>query len=295
MMRPVSGLLPSALQKVCIQSYAGRYAAPGMCTGQHGRASIMIFSKRPRFSFSRRQRPFLIHELILEINPTCTAAQGDSGKMSASVPTSSIFVSDTPKAIKTKINKYAFSGGGDTVEAHRAKGAMRCHPHGRCARVLRSACSCHHQCSLCSQAGALSASSRGMCIQGHALLGVPFDGDLTMLLQPSRSWQIASLLSTADSASHRDTGHQRSAIGALSEFGSAGANLEVDVAWKYLNFFLDDDERLARIGAEYGAGRMLTGEIKAELIQARALLCSWVLRQRWCPSWRDGNSPQPIP
>ena len=41
------------------------------------------------------------------------------------------------------------------------------------------------------------------------------------------------------------------------------------MAWKYLNFFLEDDERLARIGAEYGAGRMLTGEIKAELIQAR--------------------------
>ena len=57
------------------------------------------------------------------------AAQGDSGKMSASVPTSSIFVSDTPKAIKTKINKYAFSGGGDTVEEHRAKGAS---PHPQC-------------------------------------------------------------------------------------------------------------------------------------------------------------------
>ena len=55
----------------------------------------------------------------------------------------------------------------------------------------------------------------------------------------------------------------------LDPFVSAGANLEVDVAWKYLNFFLDDDERLAHIGAEYGAGRMLTGEIKAELIQAR--------------------------
>ena len=41
------------------------------------------------------------------------------------------------------------------------------------------------------------------------------------------------------------------------------------MAWKYLNFFLDDDERLAWIGAEYGAGRMLTGEIKGELIQAR--------------------------
>lgn len=49
----------------------------------------------------------------------------------------------------------------------------------------------------------------------------------------------------------------------------AGANLEVDVPWKYLNFFLDDDEKLERIGREYGAGRMLTGEIKAELVQVR--------------------------
>lgn len=46
-----------------------------------------------------------------------------------------------------------------------------------------------------------------------------------------------------------------------------GANLDVDVPWKWLNFFLEDDERLAQIGAEYGAGRMLTGEIKAELAQ----------------------------
>jgi len=41
----------------------------------------------------------------------------------------------------------------------------------------------------------------------------------------------------------------------------------VDVPWKYLNFFLDDDEKLAHIGREYQAGRMLTGEIKAELVQ----------------------------
>ena len=61
----------------------------------------------------------------------------------------------------------------------------------------------------------------------------------------------------------------------------AGANLDVDVPWKYLNFFLDDDERLAWIGAEYGAGRMLTGEIKAELIQARS---TRPCRVTLCPS-----------
>lgn len=42
--------------------------------------------------------------------------------MSASDETSAIFVSDTPKQIKSKVNKYAFSGGGDSVEEHRAKG-----------------------------------------------------------------------------------------------------------------------------------------------------------------------------
>jgi len=47
----------------------------------------------------------------------------------------------------------------------------------------------------------------------------------------------------------------------------AGANLEVDVPWKYLNFFLEDDAKLATIGREYAAGRMFTGDVKKELIQ----------------------------
>ncbi|KAG2439245.1 hypothetical protein HXX76_004606 [Chlamydomonas incerta] len=94
------------------------------------------------------------------------ALQGESGKMSASDANSAIFVNDTPAQIKDKINKYAFSGGGATVEEHRAK----------------------------------------------------------------------------------------------------GANLAVDVPWKYLNFFMEDDAKLGRIGEEYGSGRMLTGEIKKELI-----------------------------
>ena len=50
------------------------------------------------------------------------AMQGEGGKMSASDPNSAIFVTDTAKQIKTKINKYAFSGGCATVEEHREKG-----------------------------------------------------------------------------------------------------------------------------------------------------------------------------
>jgi hypothetical protein len=48
--------------------------------------------------------------------------QGESGKMSASDANSAIFVTDTPKKIKDKINKHAFSGGQATVEEHRALG-----------------------------------------------------------------------------------------------------------------------------------------------------------------------------
>ena len=45
-----------------------------------------------------------------------SAVQGETGKMSASDPTSAIFVTDSAKQIKDKINKYAFSGGQDTRE-----------------------------------------------------------------------------------------------------------------------------------------------------------------------------------
>lgn len=50
------------------------------------------------------------------------ALQGYHTKMSASDENSAIFLTDTPDKVKTKINKYAYSGGGDTLEQHRAKG-----------------------------------------------------------------------------------------------------------------------------------------------------------------------------
>jgi len=61
-------------------------------------------------------KPALIHSKFL------TALQGAGGKMSSSNPNSAIFMTDTPKQIKTKINKYAFSGGQATVEDHRRLG-----------------------------------------------------------------------------------------------------------------------------------------------------------------------------
>lgn len=61
-------------------------------------------------------KPALIHSVFFP------ALQGAMTKMSSSDPNSSIFMTDTPAQIKNKINKYAFSGGGASVEEHREKG-----------------------------------------------------------------------------------------------------------------------------------------------------------------------------
>jgi len=87
--------------------------------------------------------------------------------MSSSDPNSSILVSDSAADIKRKINKYAKTGGGQSVEEHRAN----------------------------------------------------------------------------------------------------GCDLEVDVPFQYLTFFMEDDERLEDIRVRYGKGELLSGEVKMELIK----------------------------
>ncbi|XP_065833309.1 tryptophan--tRNA ligase, cytoplasmic-like [Oscarella lobularis] len=67
----------------------------------------------PRLGY---MKPALLHSTFFP------ALQGSQSKMSASDPNTSIFLTDSPQAIKKKINKYAFSGGKDTVEDHRKYG-----------------------------------------------------------------------------------------------------------------------------------------------------------------------------
>ncbi|GJN92526.1 hypothetical protein Rhopal_005556-T1 [Rhodotorula paludigena] len=62
------------------------------------------------------KKPALIHAKFI---PSLLGAQS---KMSASAAETSIYMTDTAKEIKNKINKYAFSGGQTTVEEHREKG-----------------------------------------------------------------------------------------------------------------------------------------------------------------------------
>ncbi|THV07999.1 tryptophanyl-tRNA synthetase [Dendrothele bispora CBS 962.96] len=46
-----------------------------------------------------------------------------------------------------------------------------------------------------------------------------------------------------------------------------GGDTEVDVAYQYLSFFLEDDDELKKLGEEYRAGRLLTGQLKAKCIE----------------------------
>ena len=62
-------------------------------------------------------KPALIHSKFFP------ALQGSKTKMSASNDNSAIFVTDSPDKIATKVNSYAFSGGGATMKEHRVHGA----------------------------------------------------------------------------------------------------------------------------------------------------------------------------
>jgi len=55
--------------------------------------------------------------------------------------------------------------------------------------------------------------------------------------------------------------------GTAEEQKELGANLDVDVSYSYLEFWLADDDKLAEIKEKYSTGKMLTGEIKSILVQ----------------------------
>uniref|UniRef100_A0A3P8TMY8 Tryptophan--tRNA ligase, cytoplasmic n=1 Tax=Amphiprion percula TaxID=161767 RepID=A0A3P8TMY8_AMPPE len=85
--------------------------------------SVLSLTQDPYFRMTRDvaprigyPKPALLHSTFFP------ALQGAQTKMSASDANSSIFLTDTPKQIKNKVNKHAFSGGKDTVEEHRKYG-----------------------------------------------------------------------------------------------------------------------------------------------------------------------------
>ncbi|THG16718.1 hypothetical protein TEA_021787 [Camellia sinensis var. sinensis] len=170
-------LIPCAIDQAA-PSFPSSF--PHLFSGKHNLRCLIpcAIDQDPYFRMTRDVAPRIgFHKPALIESLFFPALQGETGKMSASDPNSAIYVTDSSKDIKNKINKYAFSGGQDSIENQR----------------------------------------------------------------------------------------------------KYGANLEVDIPIKYLGFFLEDDAELDHIRKEYGAGRMLTGEVKRRLIE---LLTELVERHR---------------
>ncbi len=83
----------------------------------------MAIDQDPHFRISRdvieklgHKKPAIIHSKFMP------PLGGMEGKMSSSDVDKAILLTDTPEEVKRKINKYAFSGGRDTVKEHRKYG-----------------------------------------------------------------------------------------------------------------------------------------------------------------------------
>jgi tryptophanyl-tRNA synthetase len=77
----------------------------------------------PHFRISRDIIPKLGYDKPASIQCRFLPGLTSDGKMSTTTgEQATIFVTDDPKTVKKKINKYAFSGGKETVEEHRKKG-----------------------------------------------------------------------------------------------------------------------------------------------------------------------------
>ena len=77
----------------------------------------------PHFRLTRDILPKLGHYKPASIQCTfLPPLTGSDGKMSSSHEQTAIYATDTPEVVKKKINKYAFSGGRDTLEEHKKHG-----------------------------------------------------------------------------------------------------------------------------------------------------------------------------
>ena len=107
-MQAVPAFLPSVLKKKnvpCLIPYA-------IDQDPHFRVSRDVIPKLGYYKPASIQCRFL---------PGLGGMESD-GKMSSSSESTAVFTTDDPKTVRTKINKYAFSGGQATIEEHRRLG-----------------------------------------------------------------------------------------------------------------------------------------------------------------------------
>ena len=102
--------------------YTALQSAP--CFLENRRVLIPLgVDQDPHFRLTRdvaakigRPKPALLHNIMIP------GLQGAGGKMSASENAGTIYTTDSPDAVRKKINRYAFSGGQPDVATHRRLG-----------------------------------------------------------------------------------------------------------------------------------------------------------------------------
>ncbi|MFH1174293.1 MAG: tryptophan--tRNA ligase [archaeon] len=107
-MQAVPAILPSIIKKKNIPCLIPL----GIDQDAHFRVSRDVFPKLGYY------KPAILHGVFL---PGLGGMEVD-GKMSASDPNTAIWTTDSPEQVKKKVNKYAFSGGKETIEEHRKHG-----------------------------------------------------------------------------------------------------------------------------------------------------------------------------
>ena len=91
---------------------------------------------------------------------------------------------------------------------------------------------------------------------------------LTTKMSSSEEITAIFMSDTAEQIERKITSYAFSGGGrCLEEHRKNGANLEVDVPFLYLTFFMEDDARLEEIKTKYGSGEMLTKEVKQDAIR----------------------------
>eukprot|EP00299_Pterocystis_sp_00344_P013728 c6757_g1_i1.p1 GENE.c6757_g1_i1~~c6757_g1_i1.p1 ORF type:complete len:428 (-),score=114.53 c6757_g1_i1:12-1241(-) len=129
--RSIFGFEPS--DNIGKAAFAAVQAAPSFpCTfpeifGNDANVRCLIpcaIDQDPYFRMTRDVAPKLgFHKPALIHSKFFPALQGSNTKMASSDENSAVFVTDTPKQIKDKITKHAFSGGRVSLDEHRKFGA----------------------------------------------------------------------------------------------------------------------------------------------------------------------------
>ncbi|CAG9105956.1 unnamed protein product [Plutella xylostella] len=208
--------------------------------------SSIFLNDTPKLIKNKLPKPALIHSTFLP------ALQGAQHKMSASDQNSSIFLNDTPKQIKNKLPKPALI-------------------HSTFLPALQGA---QHKMSASDQNSSIFLNDTPKQIKNKLPRPALIHSTFLPALQGAQHKMSARdqnssifLNDTPKQIKNKINKYAFSGGQAtVEEHREKGGNTAVDISFQYLQFFMEDDDRIAEIKKSYESGEMLTGELKKAAI-----------------------------